>query len=236
MIATDPGGLASVPATFKFQVQDVQLIAYDPDIPDSHTLVIVEQPGASVGTLSVTGSKLTLQPVKGYFGTANFKYKVVDSAGAESPITSGSIVVNKHNYAPSSSSVAISVLEGEASVPVTPAVEDENPYDAGKHTFIVPVQDTKGFIEVVNNQLVYTAPFGFSGLEKFKYLAVDQGGLSVVGEATVTVSAVNVAPSFVGGKAEGLEGQAIDLTLQVKDKNPGDTFTLSILENPAQVL
>lgn len=231
--ATDPGGLTSVPATYMFQVQDVQLIAYDPDIPDSHTLVIVEQPAASVGTLSVTGSKLTLQPVKGYFGTATFKYKVVDSAGAESPITSGSIIVNKHNYAPSSSSAAISVLEGEASVPVTPTVVDENPYDAGKHTFIVPVQDTKGFIEVVNNQLVYTAPFGFSGYEKFKYLAVDQGGLSVVGEATVTVTPVNVAPTFVGGKAEGLEGESIDLTLQVKDKNPGDTFTLSVLENPA---
>lgn len=231
--AADPGGMVSVPAVFTFKVEDVQIIGYDPDVPDSHDLVIVEQPPASVGVLTVVGSKVTLKPVKGFYGDATFKYKIVDTAGAESPVAEGTIVVTKHNYAPSKSSVAIAVREGESSVPVTPVVLDDNPYDLGKHSFVVPVQDTKGYVEVVNNQLVYTAPYGFAGIETFKYLAVDQGGLSVVGEATVTVTALNVAPSYVGGRAEGSEGQPIDLVLSVKDKNPGDTFTLSILEQPA---
>lgn len=227
--AKDPGGLVSTPATFKFQVDDVVVIALDPDVPDSHTVVIVSQPPASVGVVTALGNKVTLTPVKGYFGTSAFTYKVVDSFGAESPVITGQITVGKFNYAPSSATASLVVKEGESSTPVTPVVVDENPYDAGNHKFIIPIQATTGFVEVINNKLVYTAAFGFSGVEKFKFIAVDPSGLSVVGEATVTVSPLNYAPESISGFGSGVEGSVITAAMVVKDKNPTDTFTYTIL-------
>lgn len=229
IVAKDPGGLVSVPAVMSFQVEDALVIALDPDVPDTHTVVIVSQPPASVGTVSASGNKVTLVPVKGYFGSSTFTYKVRDSFGAESPVVTGQIVVGKYNYAPSASSAVLSAIEGQSSAPVTPLVTDENPYDSGLHTFIVPIQATTGFVEVVDNKLVYTASFGFSGVEKFKYIAVDQGGLSVVGEATVTVTPMNYAPDSISGIGSGVEGQPVTAAMIVKDRNPADTFTYSIL-------
>ncbi|BDC78533.1 Ig-like domain-containing protein [Aquipseudomonas alcaligenes] len=228
--ATDPSGLASAPATFKFIVSDAIIVATDPDIPDSHQVVIVQQPDASVGELTVVGSKVTLTPVKGFYGTGSFQYKVIDSFGAESAVATGTITVDKYNYAPTSTSASITVQEGATSLPITPAVADENPYDEGKHSFVVPIQATSGFVEVVNNQIVYTAAYGFSGVEKFKYLAIDQGGLSVVGEVTVMVTPLNYAPTYVGGNATAGEGLPVVVPLSVQDKNPTDTFTYSILQ------
>lgn len=230
IVATDPAGMASAPAVFTFNVKDATVVAVDPDIEDSHTLVIVEHPPAAVGKLSVVGSKVVLEPAKGYFGTATFKYKIVDAFAAETAVTVGQIQVDKYNYAPDSSSAAISVIEGKVSLPVTPTVADENPYDLAKHKFIVPIQNTKGFVEVVNNQLVYTASFGFSGVETFNYLAVDPGGLSVVGTATVTVQPLNYAPSSVKGRGNGFEGSPVVAPIIVEDKNPADTHTFAVIE------
>lgn len=233
--ARDPGGLLSAAVPYKFNVTGDVPVAIDVDLgmpSDSHTLVIVEQPPAGVGSIAVSGSKVTLTPVKGFFGKATFKYKVVDAAGASTGDLVGTIDVAKYNYAPTSASASISVVEGKTSSPVQPVVVDENPYDAGKHTFIVPIQTMAGFVEVVNNKLVYTAPFGYSGTDSFKFLAVDQGGLSVVGTATVSIKAFNYAPDSVSGAATGPEGVSLSAPLVVVDKNAGETFTYEILEQP----
>lgn len=228
----DPGGLTSTPANFSFEVVDAVVVGIDPDIPDTHTVVIVEQPPADVGIVTASGNSVTLNPEPGYFGTSSFKYKIVDSEGAESSVITGSIQVAKFNYAPESASTNINVLEGEVSAPVTPSVVDKNPYDIGNHTFIVPIQATSGFVEVVNNQIVYTAADGFTGSETFKFLAVDEGGLSVVGTATVTVTPKNYAPTSVKALSTGPEGVDQTANIAVVDRNPGDTYTFEILEQP----
>ena len=64
--------------------------------------------------------------------------------------------------------------------------------DAGdSYSFQIVTQPSNGIATVVNNQLVYTPTAGFKGSDSFQFSATDLGGLSVVGNATVTVTAVS---------------------------------------------
>lgn len=226
--ATDPGGLVSAAQTIAFEVVGDQVIGTDPDNPDSHTVVIVQQPDPSVGKITTEGLRVRFVPVDGYVGTATFKYKLRDAAGAESAIKDGAIQVDKTNYAPSAANAALVANEGQASAPVTPEVVDKNLYDAGKHTFAVPIQEMRGTAEVVNNQLVYHAPFGSKGTTSFKFIARDPAGAEVVGTATVTVRGRNVGPTRVGLSLVTEEGVEVSGTPTVVDPNPGDTFTFAV--------
>ena len=226
--AADPGGLVSAAQTIAFEVVGDQVIGTDPDNPDSHTVVIVQQPDPSVGKITTEGLRVRFVPVDGYVGTATFSYKLRDAAGAESAIKDGTIQVDKTNYAPSAANAALVANEGQASAPVTPEVIDKNLYDAGKHTFAVPIQEMRGTAEVVNNQLVYHAPFGSKGTTSFKFIARDPAGAEVVGTATVTVRGRNVGPTRVGLSLVTEEGVEVSGTPTVVDPNPGDTFTFAV--------
>ncbi|WP_309137589.1 Ig-like domain-containing protein, partial [Pseudomonas sp. LS-2] len=230
--ATDPSGATSAPQAITFTVQDDQVIAYDPDVPDTHTIVIVQQPPTTVGTLTVTGMNVKFVPVDGYFGSASFKYKVRDEGGLESAVKDGQIVAEKTNYAPTAATAELFTFEGGASTPVTPTVTDKNLYDAGRHTFSVPVQSMTGVAEVVNNQLVYNAPYGFQGKTAFKFIARDIAGAEVVGTANVTVSAKNYAPTSVSLVMDTTEATAVTGVPIVTDPNPSDSFTYQMLTTP----
>lgn len=232
VVATDPGGLVSAPQAISFIVQADQGFAFDPDSPDSHTIIIVQQPDPAAGVLTVNGLSITFAPVAGYLGTATFTYKVRDLAGLESDIKQGTIDVVKTNYAPTSASVAISVNEGEASSPALPTVVDENLYDAGLHTFTIPIQSMTGVAEVVNNRIIYHAPFGASGVKTFKFIARDVAGAEVVGLATVNVVPKNFPPSSVDLTLDTQESTPVSGVPVVVDPNPTDTFTYTVDSSP----
>ncbi|MDI2144963.1 tandem-95 repeat protein [Pseudomonas sp. ITA] len=232
VVATDPGGLVSAPQAINFIVQADQAFAFDPDSPDSHTIIIVQQPDPAAGVLTVNGLSLTFTPVPGYLGTATFTYKVRDLAGLESDIKQGTIDVVKTNYAPTSASVSISVNEGEASSPALPTVVDENLYDAGLHTFTIPIQSMTGVAEVVNNRIIYHAPYGASGAKTFKFIARDVAGAEVVGLATVNVLPKNFPPSSVDLTLDTQESTPVSGVPVVVDPNPTDTFTYTVDSSP----
>ncbi len=232
VVATDPGGLASAPKAVSFVVQADQVIATDPDTPDSHTVIIVQQPDPSAGVISVDGLKVTFTPVQGFIGTATFTYKVQDAGGLESEVSQGTVEVLKTNYAPTSAAVAISVNEGEASAPAVPTVVDKNLYDAGLHTFSIPIQAMTGVAEVVNNRIVYRAPYGVSGSLTFSFIARDPAGAEVVGLATVSVQPKNYSPTSVELYLDTLESTPVSGVPVVVDPNPADTFTYKVDSNP----
>jgi len=231
--ATDPGGAVSAEATVTVQITADQVVATDPDIGDTHSIIIVSQPPASVGTVTATGMKVTFEPVKGYFGSATFTYKVRDAEGLETDVVTGEIEVEKYNYAPTSVGGSATVLEGEtvASIPLTAV--DPNPYDQGQHAFSLPVQSINGFAQVVGNQLSYQAPVGFNGNVVFDVVATDPGGLSVKGKVTVQVNQKNYAPSSVSLDMSTAEGVPVTGVPVVVDRNPQDTHTFKVLSQPS---
>ncbi|HEP8970388.1 TPA: tandem-95 repeat protein [Pseudomonas aeruginosa] len=229
--AADPAGAVSTPAVITVDVKADQAVASDPDIGDSHSIIIVTQPPTSVGTVSATGMNVTFEPVKGYYGTAAFTYKVRDAAGLETDVVSGQIQVDKYNYAPTAVSGSATVLEGEVvEVPLT--VVDPNPYDQGTHTFSVPIQTMTGFAQVVGNKLSYQAPVGFTGNVAFDVIATDPGGLSVKDKVSVTVKPKNYAPTSVSLDLATNEGVAVTGKPVVIDRNPQDTHTFKVLSQP----
>jgi hypothetical protein len=231
--ATDPGGAVSAEAPVTVQVTTDQVVATDPDIGDTHSIIIVSQPPANVGTVTATGMKVTFEPVQGYFGSATFTYKARDAAGLETDVETGEIEVEKHNYAPTSVFGTATVLEGEtvASIPLT--VVDPNPYDQGQHAFTLPVQSMNGFAQVVGNQLSYQGPVGFTGSVVFDVVATDPGGLSVKGKVTVQVNQKNYAPSSVSLDMSTAEGVPVTGVPVIVDRNPQDTHTFKVLSQPS---
>ena len=232
VIAMDPEGAVSVPATITVEVQNQIVIAQDPDDPDSHAIVIVSQPPENVGSVKANGLEVVFTPVAGFYGEASFTYLIRDAAGANSPVATGSISVSKYNYAPTSTSANLVAEQGLKSVPVTPTVVDPNPYDQGRHTFSVPAQSMIGFAEVINNQLVYTAPYDFEGVTQFKYTAVDEGNLAVSGVASVAIKHKNSPPTGLSLYMTTPEGIPVSGVPTVEDKNPADRHNFAIETQP----
>lgn len=232
VIAIDPDGAVSVPVTISVEVQNDIVVAQDPDAPDSHSIVVVSQPPVNVGSIKANGLEVVFTPVVGFYGEASFTYLIRDAAGADSPVATGSILVSKYNYAPTSTSASLVAEQGLKSDPVTPTVIDPNPYDQGLHTFSVPAQSMIGFAEVINNQLVYTAPYDFEGVTQFKYNAVDEGNLAVSGIASVTVQHKNYSPTRLSLMMKTPEGVPVSGVPTVEDKNPTDPHTFSIETQP----
>ncbi|MEW5511841.1 Ig-like domain-containing protein [Pseudomonas asiatica] len=230
--STDPAGLVSAESSVTVQVTADQVVANDPDLGDTHSIVIVSQPPANVGTVTASGMKVSFAPVTGYFGSANFTYKVRDEAGLESAVTTGEIQVEKYNYAPTSVTGTSTVLEGESVSSIPLSVADPNPYDNGLHTFSVPVQSINGVAQVIGNTLTYQAPVGFTGNVKFDVVATDPGGLSVKGAVTVLVKAKNYAPTDVKLEMSTLEGTPVSGSPTVYDRNPLDKHTFKVLSQP----
>lgn len=228
VVAIDPEGGVSAPATVTVEVQNPTTVGQDPDDPDSHSIVIVSQPPANVGTVKATGLEVLFTPVTGFYGNATFTYLIRDTAGTESPVATGTISVSKYNYAPISTSASLTAEQGLKSDPVTPTVNDLNLYDQDRHTFSVPAQNMIGFAEVLDNKLVYTAPFDFEGVTQFKYIAVDDGGLAVSGVAYVTINHKNYSPSKVSLTMSTNEGTPVSGVPVVEDKNPTDSHSYSI--------
>src|SRR6266702_3908648 len=96
-------------------------------------------------------------------------------------------------HAPTAASASIITDEDTTSAPVTPSVTDPDAGDT--FTFSIVTQPANGAAAVVNNQLVYTPAPNYNGPDSFTFRATDSTNLNVVGNASVTVLAVNDMPS-----------------------------------------
>ena len=135
------------------------------------------------------------------------------------------------NQAPTQTSAIIATAEDTTSVPVTPSVTDPNAGDT--HTFTIVTPPTNGAASIVANQLVYTPNANFNGADNFSFRATDQGGLSVVGTAAVTVSPVNDAPVITGAPATSVAVGAPYFFMPTTVDVDGDTPTYMISNMPA---
>ncbi len=135
-------------------------------------------------------------------------------------VTTGAI-----NDAPTATSAVIVTNEDTVSAGVTPDVTDPDASDS--HSFAILTQPTSGSAAVVGNQLVYTPAADFNGSDSFTYSATDQGGLSVDGTASVTVTPVNDVPVADAGSGTTAEDTVLNGTLSGSDVD-GDAITYSL--------
>lgn len=125
----------------------------------------------------------TYTPNKDWNGTEVITFRANDGK-ADSVAGVLSIVVNAVNDPPLTASATIATMENTPSDPVRPTVVD---VDNTAHAISIETQPQHGMAAVDKNRLIYTPSTDYVGPDSFTFRATDDGGLSVVGNATVTV-------------------------------------------------
>lgn len=141
----------------------------------------------------------TLRGVPGHSDVGTYSGIVisVSDGSASASLPAFTVIVTDVNAAPVSTAAVITTDEDVVSAPLTPGVSDPDSGDS--HTFAILTQPAHGSASVIGNQLVYTPATHYNGSDSFTYEAIDLGGLTVVGVATVTVTAVNDPPVAAAG-------------------------------------
>jgi len=139
--------------------------------------------------------------------------------------------IEKFNYPPTMTHVALHTLEGRPSAPGVPVVEDLNRWDS--HTFIITQSPHHGAATIEDGGIVYTPANGFFGNDSFTYSAIDQEGLSVEGRGVVDVSPFNLPPTAIMPREVlAYIGKGGAATLQVIDPNILDTHSVEVILQP----
>jgi len=177
-----------------------QISPNDPDVGDTQAYAVTT--AATNGAASVDASGLaTYAPNANFNGADSFAVTVTDAAGATGAVTIN-VTVNAVNDAPTAASAVIVSNEDVPSAGQTPSVTDVDIATNGDtHTFTIITQPAHGAASIVANKLVYTPSLNFNGPDAFTFRAMDSGGLSVNGTATVTMIPVNDAPVAVNDTA-----------------------------------
>jgi len=209
---------ASAPVTP--QVSDVD--------DEAHSFSIVSQPAN--GSAAVVGNQLVYTPDANFNGDDSFTFRAIDDENG-SVIGTATVVVAPVNDAPTATSAAIATSEDADSALVAPSVSDVDSGDS--HSFTVLTQPSLGTAAVVDNQLLYSPNPDANGSDSFTFRATDSAGQSVDGTATVTVNAVNDAPSATSADIVTDEDTAsAGVTPAVTDVDDSE-HTLSIVTQPA---
>ncbi len=122
-----------------------------------------------------------------------YTVRSVNGVGTESADSAGAS--GYPNIPPTSTSAALTANSVTAATPVTPSTIDPNTLTGASETFTYTIATQpaagQGTASVANGKLSWTPPSdgSFSGATSFTYSAADKAGATVVGTASVTVTA-----------------------------------------------
>jgi VCBS repeat-containing protein len=226
-----PEASAQTVTTAEETAKTVTLTATDVD-DDQLTYVVVAQPAH--GTLSGTVPALTYTPAANYSGADSFTFKANDGT-VDSNVATVSITITAANDAPEASAQAVTTAEETAkAVTLTATDVDGNPL-----TYTVVAQPAHGTLSGTAPALTYTPAANYSGPDSFTFKANDGTADSREAAVSITVTAVNDAPSFVKGAdqtvnenagAQSIAGWATTISAGPSDE-AGQTLTFVITGN-----
>ena len=163
----------------------------DLDINDVHFVSVVNQPDN--GFAEVINNKLVYTPNENFVGNDSFTFQLTDLSNLQlAQPAIANVEITPVNDRPLSTSAEITTKSNQASVGVTPIVDDIDENDS--FTYLLVSQPRNGDVTLDNNQLIFTPEQDYVGSDAFNYLAIDSGGLSVFGTANITVTAVREDP------------------------------------------
>ncbi|HEX3255750.1 MAG TPA: Ig-like domain-containing protein [Gaiellaceae bacterium] len=201
----------------------------------------------SIGAVTCTGTapkncsaSLTYTPAANYNGSDSFTFKVNDG-NLDSAAATVSITVNAVNDAPTADSQSISTNEDTAKA-ITLTGSD---VDGNSLSFAIvagPSHGTLGSIGSVSCTgtapkscsagVTYTPAANYNGSDSFTFKANDGTADSSAATVSITVNAVNDAPTCSNGSATTDEDTPKAITLNCSDVD-GDSLTYSIVSGPA---
>jgi VCBS repeat-containing protein len=210
----------------------------DPD-GDSLSAVVASQPSHGTLALNASGS-FSYTPAANFNGTDSFTYRASDGTLTSSPATV-TITVTAVNDSPVAAADAYSTAEDTNLSVDSPGVlaNDSDP-DGDPLSVVLAAGPGHGTLTLNDDgSFSYTPAANFNGTDSFTYRASDGALTSSVATVTITVTAVNDAPTVTvaAGGTCGADDHSGTINLAVGDvESPATTLSLSASSsNPALV-
>ncbi|UUZ74434.1 cadherin-like domain-containing protein [Polaromonas sp. P1(28)-13] len=175
-------------------ITPAQLLANAADV-DGDALTITSLAASSGSLTANADGTWSFTPAADFNGTVSFSYSVSD--GTATVAGSASLLVTPVNDAPSNAPVALpAVSEDSAAITITPAQLLANAGDVdGDALSITSLAASSGSLTAnADGTWSFTPATDFTGAVSFTY-SVSDGTAAVAGSASLTVTAVNDAPS-----------------------------------------
>ena len=175
----------------------INVLANDSFAPDAgETLAVTAVGAARNGTAAFTATGVTYTPNANYSGTDSFTYTISDGNGGTATATV-TLTVTAVNDAPVAANDSYSTAENTALTVATPGVLGNDTDVDGNPLTAVKVTDPANGAVTVNadGSFTYTPNLNFNGADSFTYKANDGTADSNVATVTLTVTAVNDAPT-----------------------------------------
>lgn len=165
------------------------------------TALLTSGPSNGMVTLNPDGS-FSYTPNANFNGSDSFDYVARDPGGAQSPPTPVTINVTPVNDVPTASADSYNVNEDIVLNTPAPGVlgNDSNPDGGAFSAILISGPSNGNLILNADGSFSYTPNANFNGSDSFTYRARDaQADESATTTVTLTIAAVNDAPSFTKG-------------------------------------
>ncbi len=201
----------------------ITLAGSDPD-GDALSFAVTLPP--TQGTLTGTAPTLTYTPAANYHGTDSLRFTVSDGA-----LTSGaatvSITVDPINDAPIATAQT-PTFDEDTATPITLVGED---LDGDTLTYRVVTPPTHGTLSGTAPALTYTPNANYHGGDAFTFVVNDGTVDSAAASVTITIRAINDAPSATTQALTLDEDASLAITLAGEDLD-GDALTFRVTTLP----
>jgi hypothetical protein len=172
-----------------------------------NSLTAVLSAGSAVnGTVTLAGSgAFTFTPAAGVCGPASFRYRASDGTNSGDEATV-SIVIG---CGPSAGADTVSALEDSGVNALAVLANDTD--DPGQTLVVTSVAVPAHGVAAVatgGSGVTYAPSANYFGADSFTYTVTDGQGATAVGTVSITVTAVNDAPSFVKGANQAVKEDA----------------------------
>ncbi len=192
----------------------IDVLGNDSDVDgDSLTVSSVTQP--SNGTVTNNGTDVTYSPNANFSGTDTFNYTINDGNGG----TANAIVtVNVGGTNDNPIATADSATTNEDNPVIVQVLSNDSDPDGDSLNVASTTNPANGMVTNNGNNVTYTPDPNFNGTDTFNYTVEDGNGGTDTATVTVTINAVNDAPSFTTTPPNPTS----------LDINEGDSFTYNI--------
>jgi hypothetical protein len=200
----------------------IDVLANDSDA-DGDPMTISAVGAPSHGSASASGGSITYTPASGFAGTDTFTYTVSDSFGGSDTATVTVVV----NGGPTANDDSATTNEDQtATIAVLSNDSDPN----GDSLSVASVSAPSHGSAAANGDgtVSYTPAANYNGSDSFSYTISDGRGGSATANVSVTVSAVNDAPTLAGDSATTSRNTAVVINVLGNDSDAdGDSLTVT---------
>jgi len=185
----------------------------------------------SNGSVTISGTTATYIPNQDWYGTDQFNFEAVDSNNRSIiNVATGTITVNSINDAPIANNMSVSTNENR--IKQLEITLEANDVDGDNLTFSIVGDVSDGTTSINNNIVSYTPSQDWNGTDTFTYKANDGNVDSNVATVTITVNAVNDAPTTSDISISTNEDNAVSITLVGTDIE-NDNLAFFIEQQPS---